>query len=364
MEKEKLIELKEIIETKHIQIAIFDDELSPMQQRTLEDTLQIKILDRTSLVLDIFSQRAQTKEAQIQIELAQLQYLQPRLRKMWTHLSRLGGGIGTRGPGETQLEVDRRQISNRIKTLKQKLKKIELSRDNQRKTRINTPFLTVAIMGYTNAGKSTIHDQLTNSGCLIEDKLFATLDPTTRKLRLNNNDEILITDTVGFIRKLPHQLINAFKSTLEEVIYADLILHIIDCSNPRWKDLMTTSHNILKQLNLSIKNEIIIFNKIDQTTDPIVTKHECKNISPFFISAIQPSCHDQLLTIIEQKLSEFRTTMTFDIPFSKMTIYSQLHKNAQILTEEHLETGIKITCNINKITGAKLMAKLHNTPPT
>ena len=140
--------------------------------------------------------------------------------------------------------MDRRQISNRIKTLKQKLKKIELSRDNQRKTRINTPFLTVAIMGYTNAGKSTIHDQLTNSGCLIEDKLFATLDPTTRKLRLNNNDEILITDTVGFIRKLPHQLINAFKSTLEEVIYADLILHIIDCSNPRWKDLMTTSHNI------------------------------------------------------------------------------------------------------------------------
>ena len=358
--KGKLTELIEIISNQSIEVAIFDDELTPLQQRKLEDSLKIKILDRTSLVLDIFSQRAQTKEAQIQIELAQLQYLQPRLRKMWTHLSRLGGGIGTRGPGETQLEVDRRQVNNRIKTLKQNLNKVQLSRKNQRKNRVDTPYLTIAIMGYTNAGKSTIHHQLTNSNVLIEDKLFATLDPTTRKLNLPNNDEVLITDTVGFIRKLPHQLVNAFKSTLEEVIYADLILHIIDCSNPKWLDLMKTSHQTLKQLDLNIKHELIIFNKIDLAKDPVLTKHQCKEISPYFVSAINENCSDYLLPIIEKRLSEFRTKMTFMIPFNKMSIHSILHKKGTIIKEEHLENGIKIYCEINRITGAKLMAQLHS----
>ncbi len=357
--KGKLIELKEMISEEDIQIALFDDELSPMQQRHIENTLNIKILDRTSLVLDIFSQRAQTKEAQLQIELAQLQYIQPRLRRMWTHLSRLGGGIGTRGPGETQLEVDRRQVGKRIQKLKKDLNKVKLSRDNQRKKRVSTPFLTVAIMGYTNAGKSTLHHLLTKSNVLQENKLFATLDPTTRKLKLNNNDEILITDTVGFIRKLPHQLVEAFKATLEEVIYADLILHVIDCSNPHWHDLMTTSHEVLKMLNIKLKNELIIFNKIDMANDPVLTKHDCKEISTFFISANQRKSQLKVLTLIEKNLMKFKSVMTFTIPFNKMNIHSLLHEKSRIIDTETLDNGIKITCEINEILGAKIMTELH-----
>tara|TARA_A100001015_G_C15040198_1_gene739115 strand:+ start:3423 stop:4670 length:1248 start_codon:yes stop_codon:yes gene_type:complete len=357
--KGKLEELKEVVQSKNIQIALFDDELTPMQQRHLENYLEIKILDRTSLVLDIFSQRARTKEAQIQIELAQLQYIQPRLRKMWTHLSRLGGGIGTRGPGETQLEVDRRQVGKRIQKLKKDLNKVKLSRENQRKKRITTPFLTVAIMGYTNAGKSTLHHLLTESNVLQENKLFATLDPTTRKLKLNNNDEVLITDTVGFIRKLPHQLVDAFKATLEEVIYADLILHVIDCSNPHWNDLMTTSHNVLKMLNITLKNELIIFNKIDMSIDTVLTKHDCKSVSPIFISANNKKHRTKVMTIIEENLNQFKTTMTFVIPFNKMNIYSILHEKSNIIRTENIDNGLKVVCEINEILGSKIMTQLH-----
>lgn len=357
--KGKLEELKELIAKEDIKVAIFDDELSPIQQRHLENTLEIKILDRTSLVLDIFSQRAQTKEAQIQIELAQLAYLQPRLRRMWTHLSRLGGGIGTRGPGETQLEVDRRQVSKRIQKLKQDLVKVKKSRENQRKKRINTPYITIAIMGYTNAGKSTIHHLLTNSNVLQENKLFATLDPTTRKLKLDKKEELLITDTVGFIRKLPHQLVDAFKATLEEVIYADLVMHIIDCSNPHWKELMNTSHDVLKQIDIKIKNEVIVFNKIDLAIDPILTKYQCKEISNIFISALQKDNRNKLIEVIESNLEKFKTTMSFVIPFNKMEIYSLLHEKSHIISNEQLENGIKIKCEINKVLGAKIMNQLQ-----
>ena len=357
--KGKLNELHALVTDHDIQVAVFDDELSPMQQRHIENTLKIKILDRTSLVLDIFSQRAQTKEAQIQIELAQLQYIRPRLRRMWTHLSRLAGGIGTRGPGETQLEVDRRNISRRIQKLKDDLKKVSLTRENQRKKRVTTPYLTVAIMGYTNAGKSTLHHALTNSHVLQENQLFATLDPTTRHVTLPNNDRILITDTVGFIRKLPHQLVDAFKATLEEVIYADLILHVIDCSTPHWKDRMTTSRHVLKSLGVTMTNELIVFNKIDKANDPVLTKHACKDVSNVFISANQPKYRDYVLNLIETHLASFKTTMTFTIPFSKMNIHSMLHEKSQILSMEQSDSAIKITCNINRILGSKIMAELN-----
>jgi GTPase len=362
--KGKLTELLDIITKKNIEIAIFDDELSPMQQKHIENILNIKVLDRTSLILDIFSQRAQTKEAQIQIELAQLQYLRPRLRRMWTHLSKLGGGIGTRGPGETQLEVDRRQIGSRIQKLKKDLVKVRLTRKNQRKKRESTPYLTVAIMGYTNAGKSTIHHLLTKSNVPQENQLFATLDPTTRKLKLSNNDEILMTDTVGFIRKLPHQLVDAFRATLEEVIYADLILHIIDCSTPYWKDLMNTSHTVLNQMNAPIKKEIIIFNKIDLAKDPTLTKHQCKNVSNVFISAIQKSTKETLLAIIETALKKYKTRMTFNIPHSKLHLYSILHEKSTIISTEHLDTHIKIECDINEILGSRIMSELHKASNT
>ena len=359
--KGKLVEIKEIIDEKNIVVAIFDDELSPMQQRHIENELKVKVLDRTSIVLDIFSQRAQTKEAQIQIELAQLQYLQPRLRRMWTHLSRLGGGIGTRGPGETQLEVDRRQIGRRIQKLKRDLEKVRLTRENQRKKRVLTPYLTVAIMGYTNAGKSTLHDLLTQSNVLQENQLFATLDPTTRKLKLSNNDEILITDTVGFIRKLPHQLVDAFKATLEEVVYADLILHVIDCSNKHWEDLMKTSHDVLNKMGISLTNEIIVFNKIDLANDPVLTKHKCSAVSTIFINATLDATKEKIQTLIEKNLNKFKTEMTFTIPFNKMHIYNLLHNKSQILNTENSEKGIKINCKINKIMGAKIMSELHSS---
>ncbi|MGA0241977.1 MAG: GTPase HflX [Candidatus Marinamargulisbacteria bacterium] len=358
--KGKLQEIAHYIQNNAIEVAIFDDELSPMQQRHIENELKVKILDRTSLVLDIFSQRAQTKEAQIQIELAQLQYLQPRLRRMWTHLSRLGGGIGTRGPGETQLEVDRRQIDRRIQKLRNDLEKVRLTRENQRKQRVFTPHLTVAIMGYTNAGKSTLHHLLTDSGVRQENQLFATLDPTTRQLKLPSNDTVLITDTVGFIRKLPHQLVNAFKATLEEVIYADLILHVIDCSNHQWRDLMKTSHDVLQQLDIQLKNELIIFNKIDCAKDPVLTKHDCGEISTLFINAKQKDTRDVLIREIENNLHQFRTTMTFTIPFNKMSIYNILHKKSAILSTQNTQDGIIITCKINRILGSKIMSDLHS----
>ena len=214
-------------------------------------------------------------------------------------------------------------------------------------------------MGYTNAGKSTLHHCLTESNVLQEDKLFATLDPTTRKIKLPNNDEILITDTVGFIRKLPHQLVDAFKATLEEVIYADLVLHVIDCSSPHWEDLMNTSHNVLKQMDITVENEIIIFNKIDLSNDPVITKHACKKISDTFISATQDSTKSKIIQLIEKNLNQFKTEMTFRIPFHKMQIHSILHQKSTIISTENTDAEIIIKCKINKILGAKIMADLY-----
>ncbi len=357
--KGKCDELKELISQTKCTLVIFDDELTPMQQRHLENHLQVKILDRTSLVLDIFAQRAQTKEAQIQVELAQLQYLQPRLRRMWTHLSRLGGGIGTRGPGETQLEVDRRQISKRISKLKNDLTKVKASRQIQRNQRSINPLPTIAIMGYTNAGKSTIHHCLTESNVTKENKLFATLDPTTRQLKLDSGDSVLITDTVGFIRKLPHQLVDAFKSTLEEVRYADIIFHVIDCSNPHWKDLMHTSYNVCRQIGIPIKNETIIFNKIDACVDPVITKYECETFSNYFISATNSNAKSMLINILQTKMNEFLKEMTFNIPFNKMDIYSTLRNHGRIIEESTSQIGIKIIVKINQTLGEKIMSQLH-----
>lgn len=357
--KGKLQDIATMVREQSIDIAIFDDELSPMQQRHIENELAIKILDRTSLVLDIFSQRAQTKEAQIQIELAQLQYLQPRLRRMWTHLSRLGGGVGTRGPGETQLEVDRRQIGRRIQKLKTDLDKVRRTRDTQRKKRHTTPTITVAIMGYTNAGKSTLHHTLTGSNVRQEDQLFATLDPTTRLLRLPSNDTVMITDTVGFIRKLPHSLVSAFKATLEEVSHADLILHVIDCSNPRWRDLMATSNQVLDQLGIQIKNELVVFNKIDCATDPVLTRHDAKSISNTFINATQMSAQSTIIKKIDDYVSQFKKTMTFTIPYNKMKILDVLHRQATVLSTENNDEGITVHCQIGSVLAAKVMTELH-----
>ncbi len=262
--KGKLEELKELLwETKATGV-ICDDELSPAQLKNLEEALETKVMDRTMLILDIFASRAKTREGKIQVELAQLRYRAARLVGLNASLSRLGGGIGTRGPGEKKLEVDRRLIHDRIGQLKAELADVTRHREVTRKKREREGTLTAALVGYTNAGKSTLLNRLTQAGILAEDKLFATLDPTTRALMLPGGEKVLLTDTVGFIRKLPHHLIEAFKSTLEEAKYCDVILHVVDCANPQMDMQMHVVYDTLRQLKIQDKEIVTIFNKIDR----------------------------------------------------------------------------------------------------
>ena len=244
-------------------VVIFDEPLSPAQQRNLEKGVNRKVIDRSALILDIFAQRARSLEGKMQVELAQLQYLLPRLTRQWTHLSRLGGGVGTRGPGETQLEVDRRRVRTRIGQLHRRLRDVERTRGLHRHERASVPFPTVALVGYTNSGKSTLMNRLTQAGVLVEDRLFATLDPTVRRLRLPEGLTVLLADTVGFIHKLPHQLVDAFKSTLEEVRAADLLLHVIDVAQSTWPEQVRVVEGVLESIGAGDRAVIRVFNKAD-----------------------------------------------------------------------------------------------------
>ncbi|KHJ36721.1 GTPase HflX [Pedobacter glucosidilyticus] len=256
----KLEEIQTYVKAEEIDIVVFDDELSPMQLRNIENELKVKVLDRSNLILDIFARRAQTFQAKTQVELAQLQYLLPRLTRMWTHLERQKGGIGMRGPGETQIESDRRMINEKISLLKERLKEIDKQNETQRKNR--KELVRVALVGYTNVGKSTIMNMLSKSEVFAENKLFATLDTTVRKVVLENVP-FLMSDTVGFIRKLPHHLIECFKSTLDEVREADILMHVVDISHPNFEDHMQTVNETLKDLGAIDKETITVFNKID-----------------------------------------------------------------------------------------------------
>src|SRR5690349_20768105 len=262
--KGKAEEIKESFQEQQVTSVIFDNELSPAQGRNLENLFSRKVLDRTQLILDIFAQRARSREGRLQIELAQLQYLLPRLTRMWTHLSRQSGGIGTRGPGETQLEVDRRRVQERIARLERDLEEVRKHRAVQRQGRKRNQWPVAAVVGYTNAGKSTLLNLLTGADVVAVDKLFVTLDPTTRSFVLPNKQRVLLTDTVGFLRKLPHTLIESFKATLEEVHEADLLIHVVDLSHPRVDDQIVAVENVIKELNAFGKQTVIVFNKIDQ----------------------------------------------------------------------------------------------------
>jgi GTP-binding protein HflX len=259
----KVDEIQKSLRESAADLVIIDEDLTPAQQRNLEAAFKVRVIDRSQLILDIFAQRARSNEGKLQVELAQLEYLLPRLTRQWTHLSRLGGGIGTRGPGETQLEVDRRRIRERIGHLKQRLKSVERTRALQRQERHEAPFATVALVGYTNAGKSTLMNALTRAGVFVEDKLFATLDPTTRALRLPNGDKVMLVDTVGFINKIPHSLIEAFKSTLEEVSRADLLLHLVDLSNPLYEEQIRVIESVLKEIGAGEIPTLLVPNKVD-----------------------------------------------------------------------------------------------------
>jgi GTP-binding protein HflX len=265
--KGKLEELVALKGSKNYSLVIFDDELTPLQQHNLEEALKVKVIDRVALILDIFSRRAHTREGQLQVELAQHQYLLPRLAGQWSHLERLGGGIGTRGPGETQLETDRRLIQRKIHRLKSQIDDIRKHRQLYRQQRRRSGIPIVALVGYTNAGKSTLLNALSHAEVFVEDKLFATLDPTTRRLKLPDKSAVLLTDTVGFIRKLPPTIVSAFKATLEELDEANLLLHVVDLTNRNAAEQCQTVEDILANLNLSQKPRITALNKIDMLLD-------------------------------------------------------------------------------------------------
>src|SRR5689334_9535805 len=274
--KGKAESLKPALQDRQVTSVIFDDELSPAQGRNLENLLSRKVLDRTQLILDIFAQRARSREGRLQIELAQLQYLLPRLTRMWHHLSRQTGGIGTRGPGETQLEVDRRRVQERIARLERELEGVRKVRSVQRQGRKRHQWPVAAVVGYTNAGKSTLLNLMTGADVLAVDKLFATLDPTTRSFSLPNKQRVLLTDTVGFLRKLPHTLIESFKATLEEVSEADLLIHVVDLNHPRVDEQMAAVDSVIKELDAFGKQTLIVFNKIDLLENPELASIYCR----------------------------------------------------------------------------------------
>ncbi len=282
---------------------IFDDELTPAQGRNLELLLSRKVLDRTQLILDIFAARAHSHEGRLQVELAQLQYLLPRLTRLWGHLSRQTGGIGTRGPGETQLEVDRRRVQERIARLKKDLHRVRRVRKTQREGRLRHQYPLVSLVGYTNAGKSSLLRRLTHADVLVENKLFATLDPTTRHFLLPNGKKILMTDTVGFIRKLPHTLVEAFKATLEEVETADLLIHVVDLSHPQYLEQIKAVEAILAELNLSKKELLLVFNKIDRLDHGALVERELVRFpGSVAISASRGQGVEALITALENRL--------------------------------------------------------------
>lgn len=339
--KGKIEEVRDLINDLDATGVVCDDELSPAQLKNLEDALQTKVLDRTMLILDIFAGRASTKEGKIQVELAQLRYRSTRLIGLRNSLSRLGGGIGTRGPGEKKLEIDRRLIRDRIAVLNRELEGVKKTRETERVLRSKNRIPVVAIVGYTNAGKSTLLNRLTNAGVLEEDKLFATLDPTTRNLTLESGQQILLTDTVGFIRKLPHHLIDAFRSTLEEAKYADIILHVVDSSNPDVDSQMHIVYDTLKNLGIQDKTIITAFNKQDRLEGNQVLK-DFKADYTVKISAKTGEGLQELLELIEKVLNEQKVLLEKVFSYQDAGKIQTIRKYGQLLEEEYQQDGIYV----------------------
>ena len=345
--KGKIEEVRQLITETGATGVICDDELTPAQLRNLEDALQTKVLDRTVLILDICAKRASTKEGKIQVEMAQLKFNATRLVGIGNSLSRLGGGIGTRGPGEKKLETDRRLIRERIAQLKRELEDLKKNREVARNLRSKSNIPVISIVGYTNAGKSTLLNHLTNAGVLEEDKLFATLDPTTRSFTMDSGQQVLFTDTVGFIRKLPHHLIDAFRSTLEEAKYADIILHVVDSVNPNAYKQMHIVYETLSSLGIKDKPIITAFNKQDLLEDDITLK-DFKADYTVKISAKNGTGIDKLLEIIEKILMEQKALIEETIPYNEAGKLQTIRKYGRVLEEEYKENGIYIKAYISK----------------
>jgi GTP-binding protein HflX len=340
----KVDEIRDHLREIKPDLVIFDEDLSPAQQRNLELALETRVIDRSQLILDIFAQRARSNDGKLQVELAQLEYLRPRLTRRWLHLSRLGGGIGTRGPGETQLEVDRRRVRERIATLKRRLAKVEKTRDLQRHERMEVPYATVALVGYTNSGKSTLMNTLTRAGVVVEDRLFATLDPMIRSLRLPSGDRVMLADTVGFINKIPHSLVEAFKSTLEEVRSADLLLHVVDMSSPFYEEQIRIVKAVLDDIGAGATPGFLVANKMDLFPSTPFRGPLAKEAGGFCrISALTGKGIDQLLEMIARLLDQGKEQAQFFFSPSQGYFLSLLRQRGRILREEYREDGTQVT---------------------
>ena len=351
--KGKVEEIKELVEELGADGIVCDDELSPAQLSNLKDELDIKVLDRTLVILDIFASHAKSSEGKLQVEMAQLKYRSSRLMGLGKNLSRLGGGIGTRGPGESKLETDRIAIRERVSQLRTEIEKVESSRDTLRKHRMSDGIPVIAIVGYTNAGKSTFLNKITDAGILAEDKLFATLDPTTRSLKIPDGEEVLFTDTVGFISKLPHNLVDAFKSTLEEAKYADLILHVADASNPEVDEQMKVVYRTLEELKVVGKPVITFLNKQDKIDEDRIIK-DLKADALVKGSAKTGDGIDELLNKISEVLREGKVLVDTLLSYADTAKIAVIRKKGQLLSEEYEGDGIRVKAYVPKAVAGQL----------
>src|SRR5437870_4353837 len=353
--KGKAEEIKDSFHEREVTSVIFDDELSPAQGRNLENLLARKVLDRTQLILRIFAQRARSREGRLQIELAQLQYLLPRLTRMWHHLSRQTGGIGTRGPGETQLEIDRRRVQERIARLERELEAVRKTRAVQRQGRKRRQWPVASVVGYTNAGKSTLLNLLTGADVVTENRLFATLDPTTRSFVLPNNQRLLLTDTVGFLRKLPHTLIESFKATLEEVSEADLLIHVVDLSHSRIDEHMAAVDAVIRELDAYGKQTLIVFNKIDNLENHDLAEAYVKRFpGSVAISARTGEGVAELVQALQGTLGSWRLRSRFRIPVCESALIAEIHRVGHVLELRYERDEALIVAHVPPHLEAKL----------
>ena len=353
----------QIANEKNVDLIVFDDEITPAQQRNLQQAFQRDVIDRTEVILGVFGQRAQTKEARLQIELAKVKYEAPRLKRLWTHLSRQkgtsgsgGGGAYLKGEGEKQIEIDRRILKRKIDQLQKEILEVKAHRDTQRISRLRSEIPVFAIIGYTNAGKSTLLNALTHAGVFVEDKLFATLDTTTRKFTLKNHQEILLIDTVGFIRKLPHLLVAAFKSTLEEAFEADILLHLIDASHPMAEEQAATTYEVLKELNVKGKPMITVLNKIDKISDPTLLQR-LRILYPksVQISALTHQGFEELQQAMIQELSRLRQLIKVRIPQSQYALVSEVIRFGHVIDQDYDENDVLLNVEVPLFLANKLV---------
>ena len=351
--KGKAEELRESVKALDIDVVIFDDELSPAQQRNLEKIFEVDVVDRVALILDIFAQHAASQEGMLQVELAQLRYQMPRLRGRGGVLSQQGGGIGTRGPGETQLEVDRRRIQRRVARLERDLSELVRKRGTQRKARMKIPMPNVALVGYTNAGKSTVLNRITEAHVLVENRLFSTLDPTTRRLRLSGGEIVLVSDTVGFVRRLPHQLVEAFRSTLEEVADADLLLHIVDAGAADIIGQVAAVRAVLAEVGASDLPEFMVINKIDTVDEATIA--EVRRMLPDAtpVSALTGEGIPDLLQLIATQLRSVSNIVELGVPYARGDVLASLHREGEVLVEVHEADQVRVQVRISEATAGR-----------